>query len=264
MQVTSHRHDCGQLTVPHADIPAQVVEHRPVPHVIFPQAALPPEQFESQRPVVHEIFPHAPLPVHCALQCPEVQLISPHAALPPEHVALHVPVVQLIVPQAPLPVHVASQFPVEQPMLPHAFEPPLHFTVHGFDPHITSRHAVPALHVISHDFAEVHEMSPHAPTDPHVMVQFHPLGHVTLAPPFPPSVHVIEGRSHEVHAAGHANASMGTRASRYGGLNTQYPRSHLRPSWQSASVVHASCSERRSTVQRTVAAAAAITTRAAM
>lgn len=77
-QLTSHRHELRQLIPPHADIPVQVVEHRPVPHVTLPQA-LPAVQCTSHDlAAVHVMSPHAPLLVHSTTQAqPAGQAIAP-------------------------------------------------------------------------------------------------------------------------------------------------------------------------------------------
>ena len=73
------------------------------------------------------------------------------------------------------PAHVCVQFPLVHVILPHALAP-VHCTSHGLLLHVMFAHA-PAVHVMSHDSAFVHEIAPQEPGVGQLMSQFQSVGH---------------------------------------------------------------------------------------
>jgi hypothetical protein len=94
-------------------------------------------------------------------------------------------------------------------MSPHAELPPLHVTTQVLESHVMSPHAVPAVHWMSHVFASVQSISPHAPGLAQPIVQFQPVGQLIAPLPAPTIVHVLVPKSHEAHVGGHTAASGG-------------------------------------------------------
>ncbi len=196
LQETSHLHEDEQFTVPHdGSRPVQVALHSPVPQFMVPQAALPPAQ----------VWMHLPLPQ-----------LSPAQALLPWQSAVQSPLEQLTVPQAALPLppeHETSQLPLVQPMLPHA-RGPMHETLQSCVLHWMPRHALPAVHLTSHDAEFVQLIVPHAPVVGHSMLQFQPVGQVRLPLPVPTIVHVNVAKSQvPLQIGGHTAASAGRASS---------------------------------------------------
>ena len=189
---TSHRQEDAQFTVPQArSSPVHVALHGPLPQVIVPQAALPSEQVSVHAPVPQLIAPHALLPAQVAVQSPLVHEMLPQAALP-------LP-----------PEQLTSQSPDVQLTLPHALGP-TQLTLQSLVLHVIPRHALAAVHSMSHDAALVQLISPHAPLVVHAISQFQPLGQVMLPLPVPTMLHVDVAKSHmPLQIAGHTAASRG-------------------------------------------------------
>lgn len=161
--------------------------------------------------VLHEMSLHALLPWQSAVHVPSRQVSRPQTCrpLPPEHVSLHVPLVQLMLPHAALPVQVASHVPVVQLMLPHACCP-VQVILQFFEPHWMLRHAFADVHSMLHEAALLHVSMPHAPGEPHMMLQCQPGGHTRLPLPVPTIVHVDVAKSQvPPQIAGHTAASIG-------------------------------------------------------
>jgi hypothetical protein len=220
---TSHMQEDAQFTVPQAgSSPVQVAVQGPVPQLIVPQAALPPEQISVQAPAPQLTEPHALLPAQVAEQSPVVHEILPHAALPPP------------------PEQLTAQSPDVQLTLPHAFAP-TQLTVQSFVLQVIPRHALPAVHSISHDAAFEQLIMPHAPLVLHAMSQFQPVGQVMFPLPVPTMLHVDVAKSHmPLHTVGQTAASTGRLGASSRGFwpITQKPCVQMRSDVQSACDEH--------------------------
>jgi hypothetical protein len=118
---------------------------------------------------------------------------------------------------------------------------PEHPTLHSVNPQSIAPHDREPEQLMSHLVPRMQSMLPHALALLHSIVQSYPSGHWTLPHGLAALHSILQVRlsgSQDVHGLGQSL----TRS-------TQYPRSQVRLSWQSALVSHASASERRLTVQ---------------